>query len=128
MTGKRNKTRDVPLADEVIELLRAHAEGFTASEEEGGWTEGDRPLIFALAGSVPQWGLVDGRVRLVSVAEEAGGALSGAGIYALLKRFFGRAAASGGGRGAGSRAVRSGVDALDAPHFCAAIARGRGAA
>jgi len=99
VTGKRNKTRDVPLADEVVELLRGHAEGFRESEEDGGWTEADSPLIFALAGSVPQWGLVDGRVRQVAVAEEGGGALSGPGIYALLKRFFGRAAASAGSAG-----------------------------
>jgi len=99
VTGKRNKTRDVPLADDVVELLREHAEGFREAEEEGGWTEADRPLIFALAGSVPQWGLVDGRVRQVAVAEVGGGALSGAGIYALLKRFFGRAAASAGAAG-----------------------------
>ena len=44
-------------------------------------------------GSVPQWGLVDGALRQVAVAEEGGGALSAAGIYAVLKRFFGRAAA-----------------------------------
>ena len=99
VTGKRNKTRDVPLADEVVQLLREHAEGFRGAEEEAGWSEADRPLIFALAGSVPQWGLVDGRVRHVAVAEEGGGALSGAGIYALLKRFFGRAAASAGEAG-----------------------------
>jgi site-specific recombinase XerD len=99
VTGKRNKTRDVPLADEVVELLREHAEGFREAEEEGGWTEADRPLIYALEGSVPQWGLVDGKVRHVTVAEQGGGALSGAGIYALLKRFFGRAAASAGEAG-----------------------------
>jgi site-specific recombinase XerD len=91
VTGKRNKTRDVPLADEVVELLRAHADCFRESNE--GSADSDRPLIFALEGSVAQWGLVDGNVRQVSVTEEGGGALSAAGIYALLKRFFGRAAA-----------------------------------
>ena len=94
VTGKRNKTRDVPLGDYVVETLREHAASLAADEEEGGWAEGDRPLILALAGSVPQWGLVSGQVRQVAVAEQGGGALSGAGIYALLKRFFGRAAAS----------------------------------
>ena len=33
VTGKRNKTRDVTLADEVVELLREHAEGFREAEE-----------------------------------------------------------------------------------------------
>jgi integrase len=99
VTGKRNKTRDVPLAHEVVELLRQHAGGFREGEEEGGWTEADRPLMFALAGSVPQGGLVEVKVCQVAVAEEGGGALSGPGIYALLKRFFGRAAASAGEAG-----------------------------
>ena len=91
VTGKRNKTRDVPLADEVVELLRDHATDFAASAADH--EETHRPLIFALQGSVPQWGLVAGAVRQVAVAEEGGGALSAAGIYAVLKRFFGRAAA-----------------------------------
>ncbi len=99
VTGKRNKTRDVPLSDYVVETLREHGASFAAAEEEGGWAESDRPLIYALEGSVPHWGLVDGRLRQVSVAEEGGGALSGAGIYAVLKRFFGRAAASAGAAG-----------------------------
>ena len=52
VTGKRNMTRDVPLADEVVEVLREHAEGFREAEEEGGWTAADRPLIFALGAAV----------------------------------------------------------------------------
>jgi site-specific recombinase XerD len=43
---------------------------------------------------VSQWGLVRGAVRQVAVTEEGGGALSAAGIYAMLKRFFWRAAAA----------------------------------
>jgi site-specific recombinase XerD len=97
VTGKRNKTRDVPLADEVVEFLREHAEDFR--ESEGERADSDRPLIFALEGSVAQWGLVDGRVRQVAVTEEGGGALSSAGIYAMLKRFFGRAAETAGESG-----------------------------
>ena len=97
VTGKRNKTRDVPLADEVVALLRHHADDFAESEADH--DESDRPLIFALRGSVPQWGLVAGAVRQVAVAEEGGGALSASGIYAVLKRFFGRAAATAGEAG-----------------------------
>ena len=96
VTGKRNKTRDVPLADEVVDLLRDHAADFAAEEEHD---EADRPLIFALRGSVPQWGLVAGAVRQIAVAEEGGGALSASGIYAMLKRFFGRAAVTAGQAG-----------------------------
>jgi site-specific recombinase XerD len=92
VTGKRNKTRDVPLADEVVDLLREHAEDFR--EPKAGCSESDRPLIFALEASVSQWGLVRGAVRQVAVTEEGGGALSAAGIYAMLKRFFWRAAAA----------------------------------
>ena len=99
VTGKRNKRRDVPLADAVVELLLEHAESFREAEEEGGWAEAERPLIYAMEGSVPQWGLVDGKVGQTAVTDEGGGALSGAGIYALLKRFFGRAAASAGSAG-----------------------------
>ncbi len=92
VTGKRNKTRDVPLGDEVVAQLRAHAADFAGGGDDDGGSE--RPLICALRGSVPQWGLVAGALRQVAVAEEGGGALSAAGIYALLKRFFGRAAAA----------------------------------
>ena len=95
VTGKRNKTRDVPLADEVVALLRHH----DFAESEADHDESDRPLIFALRGSVPQWGLVAGAVRHVAVAEESEGAASASGIYAVLKRFFGRAAASAGEAG-----------------------------
>lgn len=98
VTGKRNKTRDVPLADEAVELIREHAESIRDGRDEG-VAKGDRPLIYALEGSVPRWGLVDGQVRQVTVVEEGGGALSAAGIYAVLKRFFARAAASAGTAG-----------------------------
>lgn len=90
VTGKRNKTRDVPLADDVVELLRDHAADFAAADGD----ESTRPLIFALQASVPQWSLVAGAVRSVALVEEGGGALSAAGIYTLLKRFFARAAAT----------------------------------
>lgn len=48
--------------------------------------------FFSLEGSVAQWGLVGGNVRQVAVTQVGGGALSAAGICAMLKRFFGRAA------------------------------------
>lgn len=99
VTGKRNKMRDVPLTDEIVELLREHTEGLTQAEEKGGFAESDRPLIYSLKGSVPQWGLLNGHPRQVAVAEKGGGALSGSGIYAVLKRFFARAAACAGDAG-----------------------------
>ncbi len=105
VTGKRNKTRDVPLADDIVACLNKHAQDFRALEESDGTSHADQPLIFALEGSVPQWSLSGGRVQQSVVAEQGGGALSAAGIYRMLKRFFARAAATAGAAG------------LEAPRF-----------
>ena len=43
-----------------------------------------RPLIFALGASVAQWLLKDGKLKGVTAVEKGWGALSGAGIYAVL--------------------------------------------
>lgn len=48
VTGKRDKTWDVPLADEVVELLREHAECF----RESGDDQAGRPLFCSLVASV----------------------------------------------------------------------------
>ena len=127
VTGKRNKRREVPLADEVVALLDAHArkvlgdvDGAGLSKPGEGRAAGGltgaskalgaqarlefvdpakRPLIFALGASVAQWQLKDGDLQAVPAVEEGGGALSGAGIYAVLKRFFARAAERAEGAG-----------------------------
>jgi integrase len=88
LSGKRNKTRDVPLADEVVELLGERAECF----RESGDDLAGRPLFCSLVASVPQWTIVDGQVHRASSVEAGGGAMSASAIYALLKRFFGGAA------------------------------------
>jgi site-specific recombinase XerD len=104
VTGKRNKQREVPLADDMVALLDAHARDALGADgaEPGEGVQGrlefadpaQRPLIFALGASVAQWQVKDGQLRAVAIVEEGGGALSGAGIYAVLKRFFARAADS----------------------------------
>ena len=87
VTGKRNKQRDVPLRWEVVDMLKKHGLDLFKPNND------DAPLVRALGTSVPQWvdqtdeGLVS-RPRSAS----PGGALSAAGIYDLLKRFFRRAA------------------------------------
>jgi site-specific recombinase XerD len=102
VTGKRNKTRQVPLADEVVSKLELHARDGLALLAVSAAANGkgadssnnslDKPLIFALTGSVAQWKLRDGKVVQEQAVEEGGGALSAAGIYAMLKRFFSQAA------------------------------------
>lgn len=99
ITGKRNKVREVPLADEVVALLDRHA-------VEAAPAAGDRtamPLVFALNGSVAQWVSRNGRITLARQVEGGGGALSAAGIHAVLKRFFARA---------GESASQAGLDPL----------------
>lgn len=103
VTGKRSKTRDVPLADAVVDLLDAHALDATgaASPPMPDW-----PLVFALRASVPQWRLVDGQPIAVP-SSGAGGALSSAGIAGLLKRFFIRVASSAERAGLSSARLRA---------------------
>ena len=92
VTGKRNKTREVPLNDEVVRLLERHAAEFV-EEDQGLNNRSDLPLIRTLQASVAQWGLGQGgELQVVPVSEKAGSALSAAGIYAVLKRFFAQAA------------------------------------
>lgn len=92
VTGKRNKTRDVPLHPDVVHLLAEHGREFMALDKAS--TDMDAlPLIRTLHPSVAQWGRGQGgQLQTASVSDQPGAALSAAGIYAVLKRFFGRAA------------------------------------
>ncbi|WP_342616735.1 site-specific integrase [Rhodoferax sp. GW822-FHT02A01] len=94
VTGKRNKTRDIPLNEDVVHLLALHGGDFR--EEDTKSTDPKNiPLIRTLHPSVAQWGRGEGGEFEVRVASERpGSALSAAGIYAVLKRFFKHAANS----------------------------------
>ena len=101
VVGKRDKQRDVPLAKDVVELLDAHAESFAgtdgalADRDALPLIPGTQPLIRALGASVEQWARDDdGRMAKAAVTGQGGSALSAAGIYAVVKRFMGRAAKS----------------------------------
>lgn len=94
VTGKRNKTREVPLNDDVVRLLATHGKEFM-EEDKQSTDQGDLPLIRSLHASVPQWGRGEGGVMVAkSVSNQPGSPLSAAGIYAVLKRFFAQAAKS----------------------------------
>lgn len=103
VTGKRNKTREVPLKEEVVRLLANHGKEFL-EEDKNSTDPGNLPLIRTLHASVAQWGRTgDGALVSTPVSGNAGSALSGAGIYAVLKRFFALAAKT---------AARAGLDPL----------------
>jgi site-specific recombinase XerD len=94
VTGKRNKTREVPLNPDVVRLLANHGSDFLAgdlaSEEQA-----ELPLIRTLHASVAQWTRGQGGELVVGArSDQTGTALSAAGIYAVLKRFFRQAAKS----------------------------------
>jgi site-specific recombinase XerD len=94
VTGKRNKTRDVPLNPEVVELLARHGKEFMEEDKQSS-DQDNLPLIRTLTASVPQWKRGQGGELVTTVkTEQAGSALSAAGIYAVLKRFFRQAAKS----------------------------------
>ena len=86
--GKRNKTREVPIPDDVVALLREHA--WDACGRDGEMSE--RPLLFALNDSVPKWKADGSELLAEPTMTDPMRALSYSGIYAALKRFFGRAA------------------------------------
>lgn len=94
VTGKRNKTREVPLNPDVVKLIALHGGEFL--EEDKHLSDKDNlPLIRTLGASVPQWTKGEGGELVTSArTEQAGSALSASGIYAVLKRFFRRAAKS----------------------------------
>jgi site-specific recombinase XerD len=92
VTGKRNKTREVPLNPDVVRLLGLHGGDFL-EEDLAREDQADLPLIRTLHASVAQWSRGrDGELVVGVKNESAGSALSAAGIYAVLKRFFRHAA------------------------------------
>lgn len=101
VTGKRGKTREVPLQDYVVRLLAEHGHAYLEDDRA-------RPvnpklgLIRTLRESVPKWAVAAGG-ELVAVPESAtvGAPLSAAGIYMVLKRFF---------KAAAKTAEKSGLD------------------
>ena len=101
VTGKRNKTREVPLNPDIVRLLALHGSEFM--EDRNARDQANLPLIRTLHASVPKWGRAeDGTLQLASTAGNPGTALSAAGIYAALKIFF---------RNAAKSAVQVGLDA-----------------
>jgi site-specific recombinase XerD len=94
VTGKRNKTREVPLNPEVVRLLATHGKEFL-HEDKALMDAASLPLIRTLHASVAKWGrAAEGTLVATALSEKAGSALSAAGIYAVLKRFFANAAKS----------------------------------
>lgn len=92
VTGKRNKTREVPLQEEVVKLIAEHGAPFLDADRKS--TDQDNlPLIRTLSAPVAQWGRgADGELVAAPRTQETGLALSASGIYAALKGFFKRAA------------------------------------
>ena len=92
VTGKRNKTRDIPLNPEVVRLLAMHGKEFIDQDKQQ-TDSADLPVIRTLRSSVPKWeSSQDGKLQTTPISEHSGTPLSAAGIYAVLKRFFGRLA------------------------------------
>ena len=92
VTGKRNKTREVPLNPDVVRLLGLHGGDFL-DEDLAREDQSDLPLIRTLHASVAKWSRGrGGELVVASKNESAGTPLSSAGIYAVLKRFFRQAA------------------------------------
>ena len=92
VTGKRNKTREVPLNDDVVRLLATHGKDFMEEDKQCGNPD-ELPLIRTLHVSVAQWGRTEaGELVTIAVSDQIGNALSASGIYTLLKRFFGQVA------------------------------------
>lgn len=88
VTGKRNKTRDIPLQDSIVVLITQHAKEFL-NEDKQLVDAGELPLIRTLHASVPQWHQTStGVTEVSSISEKPGLPLSASGIYAVLKRFF----------------------------------------
>lgn len=88
VTGKRAKTREVPLNDDVVRLLATHGREFMQEDKLSADT-GNLALIRTLHASVAQWGRSEsGLLVSAPISGQVGGPLSAAGIYAVLKRFF----------------------------------------
>jgi site-specific recombinase XerD len=92
VTGKRNKTREVPLNPDIVRLLALHGAEYMGDDRNAS-DQANLPLIRTLHASVPQWGrAVDGELQLASASGPPGTALSAGGIYSVLKAFFKKAA------------------------------------
>jgi site-specific recombinase XerD len=103
VTGKRNKTREVPLNDDVVRLLATHGKEFMEEDKEKADPD-NLPLIRSLHASVPKWGRGEGGALVAtSLSDQLGSPLSAAGIYAVLKRFFAQAAKTAGRAGLDER-------------------------
>lgn len=88
VTGKRNKTREVPLQDPIVVLITQHAKEFLETDKQLS-DASDLPLIRTLHASVPQWRHSNNGIpEIAAITEAPGRALSASGIYAVLKRFF----------------------------------------
>jgi site-specific recombinase XerD len=88
VTGKRNKTREVPLNPDVVELLARHGKEFM-EHDKANPDPSALPLIRTLYSSVAQWGKRDdGSISAKAISDRPGAALSASGIYGVLKRFF----------------------------------------
>lgn len=92
VTGKRGKTREVPLQDYVVRLLAEHGHAYLEDDR----TRPVNPalgLIRTLRVSVPKWAVIaGGELGTVPQTDTVGAPLSAAGIYMVLKRFFRSAA------------------------------------
>ena len=102
VTGKRNKTREVPIHEDVVRLLATHGKDFL----EGDLSAEDQaslPLIRTLHAGVAKWSRSASGQLVVGAAGGAGESLSAAGIYAVLKRFFRHAAKTAEGVGLDAR-------------------------
>lgn len=99
VTGKRNKTREVPLNSEVVRLLAMHGKEFMYEDKDLA-DSSNLPLIRTLHTSVAQWGrAAEGTLVATALSQKIGTALSASGIYSVLKRFFAHAAKSCGFEG-----------------------------
>lgn len=88
VTGKRNKTREIPLKDSIVALISQHAKEFLAEDKQP-VDAGELPLIRTLHASVPKWHQSStGTTHVSAVSTKRGLPLSASGIYAVLKRFF----------------------------------------
>ncbi len=88
VTGKRNKTREVPLSNFVVDLLHEHIRPFAHLDSKQN-SESAIALIRALGQSVPQWQAGDDNTFTAEPINLTPGArLSAAGMYGVLKRFF----------------------------------------
>jgi integrase len=87
------------LNDDVVTLLATHGKEFMDEDKHCAQPD-DLPLIRTLHASVAQWSRSEsGALVTTYAAKTAGSGLSAAGIYAVLKRFFLRAAKSAGEAG-----------------------------